>query len=167
MKTYNIPFSKTKLFFLGLLTAILTLASIGLFLEEYYFGKVFGLLGFLLFGYGLYLIIVRYFTKSPGLIISTEGITNNMYYQKLTMIPWSDITHITTEESGFQRIITIHVKNPHIYIAKNNPFNQLLSRINCAFAQTPIILTTTTLKIDFDSLLQVVEQAFAEAKKQY
>ncbi|MGB3079249.1 MAG: STM3941 family protein, partial [Saprospiraceae bacterium] len=80
--------------------------------------KVFliGLASLIFFGSTGILILQQLLSKTPGLIISDLGVTDNTGVIKIGFIPWSDIAGIT--ESKIRRVKFIHLvlKNPQVYI---------------------------------------------------
>jgi hypothetical protein len=60
--------------------------------------------------------IYKFFDKSPGFIISNEGITDNSSMTSHGFIPWSEIAEIGEKQIVLRSCITLLLKNQQGYI---------------------------------------------------
>ena len=162
--TLAISFSKVKLSLLILLTGLFTVSSIGLFFEDYFYAKVFGSLGVVLFGFGLLRLVLMFFSKIPALIISSRGIRSNSNHKSIGKVLWKDIEDITFQKSGFQRFVALDLKNPQDYIHQANWMSKLVTRINFTSGHAPIIISTLTLDISLEELTILIQGYFDNFK---
>src|SRR4030095_3289828 len=100
----EIPFSKTKLTRLLVISILFVLAGSWIFqvknntnnsiFNSEVFRKVVGLLSILMGGLGIYFSSKKLFNNEPGLVIDKEGIVENSGAVSVGRIPWTDITEI-------------------------------------------------------------------------
>lgn len=122
-----------------------------------------GLLGVLFFGICGFLIFKKLFDKSPGLIISDEGITDNSGAASGGFIPWIDIVAIKETKVVNQKVIYLVVKNPQAYIDKQKSlFNKKMMRINQRRYGGILGISANGLKINFTELKDILEKKFAD-----
>ena len=99
----------------------------------------------------------KLFDKSPGLVLSAEGITDNSSAVAAGLIPWEDIAGFDIFEIHRQKMLVILVNDPEKYIQRGNPVQRTLHRANTSMVGSPISISSTTLKIGFDELCALVE----------
>ncbi|RAJ11900.1 STM3941 family protein [Olleya aquimaris] len=174
----EIPLSKNKLF-LGIGGSLLFVAlGIWLFLNADTFQedsyrlfknpmlvKGIGIASILFFGATGIFAFKKLFDKSVGLIIDSNGITDNSNASSVGLIEWKDITTIKTEQVMSTKFLLITVTNPEKYIGKaKNRMKAKLMRTNMNMYGTPLSITSNTLKYDFRKLEQIIQTEFKQNK---
>src|SRR5207237_703519 len=101
----------------------------------------------------------------PGLIIDEQGIVDNSSGVSAGRIPWSEIKafHVTTLQK--QRFVTIEVQDPMKYVKRASFLKRQLVRLNARYFGGPIQISATTLKIDFDELLDILSHWFEKYRR--
>ncbi len=124
-----------------------------------------GIVGILFFGAIGIFGIKKLFDKKIGLIIDSNGITDNSNASSVGLIEWSDITNITTEQVMSTKFLLIDVTNPEKYIGKaKNGMQAKLMRSNMKMYGTPLSITSNSLKCDFNKLEELVKVKFEKNK---
>lgn len=169
-----IPLSKIKLVLLVFGTALFVLVGIWLlslepeqiqswrkmpspqivYVVSYICIAMFGLCG--LFG------IVKMFDSKPGLIINSEGITDNSSGVAAGLIRWSEITGFSEYQVQNSKMLIIHVKDPEKYVNRGSLMKRALNKFNMKMAGSPISISSTTLKVEYKELLQLCESSFKQ-----
>jgi hypothetical protein len=120
-----------------------------------------GYASIIFFGLCSFFLIRKMFDAKIGLIIDNTGITDNSSGLSAGHIPWLDIEKISVIEIHRQKLILIHVKNPHHYIDKQTSFLKRKSmELSNKMYQTPLSITTNGLKISFDKLFAFITKRF-------
>ena len=101
-------------------------------------------------------IISKFFDSKPGLIISETEIIDNSSAISLGRVPWSDIVDVTVSSMFGQKFISLNLRNPNEYIAKQNGLKKFLLIMNHRTFGTPMFFSDLDLNITFDELLQVL-----------
>ena len=176
----EIPFSKTKLTRLLLISIVFVLAGSWIFqvktntgnafFNSEIFRKVVGLLSVLMGGLGIYFSSRKLFNNEPGLVIDSDGIIESSGAVSVGRIRWSDITEIreTTVRAltSKQRFIIIMLKNPMDYITRqSSAVTRRLLTLNLNKSGTPVHITTNGLKIKHEELKDLLTKKFAEYEK--
>lgn len=175
----EIPLSKNKLF-LGIAGSILfVILGIWLFTNADGFQehsmrllrypmiiKGVGILSILFFGAtGIY-GFRKLFDKKIGLIIDSNGITDNSNASSIGLIEWNDISEIKTQQVMSTKFLLIKVINPEKYIEKaKSGMKAKLMRTNMKMYGTPLSITSNTLKYDFGKLEKLIQAEFKQNKK--
>jgi len=116
-----------------------------------------GVASILFFGICIPFIFKKLLDKSPGLIITNQGILDNSSGVSAGQIYWSDIKDISVLKIYRQKLIMLHVKNPQDYIDKQtNGFKRKMMTLNYKMYGTPLSITSKGLKISFDELLAIL-----------
>ena len=112
-----------------------------------------GILGILFFSATGILGFKKLFDKKVGLIIDSNGITDNSNASSVGLIEWNDITDIITKQVMSTKFLLINVANPEKYIEKaKSGMKTKLMRSNMKIYGTPLSITSNTLKYDFGEL---------------
>ncbi|MET3117770.1 hypothetical protein AAKU64_001990 [Undibacterium sp. GrIS 1.8] len=117
----------------------------------------FGLCG--LFG------VKKIFDKKPGLILSAAGIFDNSSGVSAGLIPWSEIVGFDIFEVQKQKTLIVKITNPERYIEVGGPLQRTLNRMNFKLCGSPIAITSNSLTIGFDELLDVCNLYFKKYGK--
>ena len=174
----EIPLSKNKLF-LGIGGSILfVVLGIWLFLNSGSFqensfkllrnpmvAKGVGILGILFFGATGIFGIKKLFDKKAGLIIDSNGITDNSNASSVGLIEWDNISDIITKQLILTKFLLIKVTNPEKYIGKaKSGMKAKLMWVNMKMYGTPLSITSNTLKYDFGKLEKLIQTEFKRNK---
>lgn len=174
----EIPLSKNKLF-LGIGGSILfVVLGIWLFINADGFQensmrllrnpmviKGAGILAILFFGAtGIY-GFRKLFDKKIGLIIDSNGITDNSNASSVGLIEWNDIYGIKKQQVMSTKFLLINITDPEKYIGKvKSGMKAKLMRTNMKMYGTPLSITSNTLKYDFEKLEQLIQTEFERNK---
>ena len=122
-----------------------------------------GLAGILFFGLVGFFIFKKLFDKSPGLIISDEGVFDNSSGVSVGFVPWTDIVEIKETKVLNQTFINLVVKNPQDYIDRQKSvFKRKSIQINYKSYGTVIGISANGLKIKFKELKALLDERFAD-----
>ena len=122
-----------------------------------------GCLGIVFFGFIGVTIIKKLFDKTPGLIISGDGITDNSGGLPAGFVPWSDIVAVKETTVVRQRFINLVVKNHEDYVLRQkSALKRWIMRKNFKVYRTGIGISPNALKIDYDDLKEIIEKRFSD-----
>ena len=128
--------------------------------------RLFGIFGIVFFGsaniYGAW----KLFDKNPGLIIDSDGITDNSNASSIGLIKWIDISGIRSEQVMSTKFLLIDISEPEKYISRANGIKSMLMRANMKKYGTPLTIISSTLKYDFGLLENLIINEFEEYKTQ-
>ena len=117
----------------------------------------FGLVGFFLFK--------KLGDKSPGLVISEEGVFDNASAVSAGYIPWTDVLEIRETMVVNQTFINLIVKNPQDYIDRQkSAFKRKLMQINYNSYGTVIGISANGLKCEYHELKANLDKTFSDFK---
>lgn len=124
-----------------------------------------GIASILFFGLCAVLMVRKLQDNNPGLIIDHKGLTDNSSGVSAGQILWSDIENISVMEIHREKTIMLKVKNPQYYIDKQESgFKRKMMQINFKMFGTPLSITSNTLQIEFDDLLNILNKYLNESK---
>ncbi len=173
MNKIEIPLSKTKLF-LGIGGSVLFVV-LGIYLfatiadNQTQFNatvvKVVGIASVLFFGAtGIY-GIKKLFDANIGLTIDENGITDNTNATSIGLISWGDILEICTVQIASTKFLLIYTTNPDKYLDKVKGFKRKLMQGNNKMYGTPLSITSTTLKYNFNELEKLINNRLSEQRE--
>jgi hypothetical protein len=173
MNKIEIPLSKTKLL-LGIGGSIL-FVILGLYLfttiadQQIRFNplqvKGAGIAGILFFGAtGIY-GIKKMFDNNVGLTIDDNGIIDNTNASSIGLIKWADITEIKTEQVMSTKFLLIYTKDPNGILEKVNGLKRKLMEGNMKMYRTPLSITSSTLKYNFNDLEKLLKDRLNEQRE--
>ena len=173
MNKIEIPLSKTKLLF-GIGGSILFVV-LGLYLfttiadHQTRFNptlvKVVGIAGIVFFGAtGIY-GIKKMFDNNVGLTIDDNGILDNTNASSIGLIKWADITDIRTEQVMSTKFLLIFTKDPNEILEKVSGMKRKLMAGNMKMYGTPLSITSTTLKYNFNALEKLLKDRLNEQRE--
>ncbi len=109
--------------------------------------------------------IKKLIDKKVGLIIDSNGITDNSNASSIGLIEWNDITNIRTIRIMSTKFLLIDIVNPEKYIGKaKNRIQARLMKANMNMYETPLSITSNTLKYDFNELEKLIQSEFEKNK---
>ena len=122
-----------------------------------------GLFGILFFGLAGILSFRKLFDKTPGLVISNEGVTENATAMSPGLVAWEDIETITELGYGRRGFINLKVRNPQYYIDRQTSFwKRKLMQMNYSWFDTAIPISTNMLDIDAYQLRTLLSEKLQE-----
>ena len=122
-----------------------------------------GAAGIIFFGYIGYYLFKKIGERSPGLIISNKGITDNSGGVSPGFIPWEDVKAIKEKIIARQKFINIVVKNPQFYIDRQkNSLKRKIMQGNLNLYGSAIQISVNGLKITYAELKVLLEKKFKE-----
>jgi len=114
----------------------------------------------LFFGYALFHATRNILDREPGLVVSPEGIIDNSSATSVGLIPWSQVSDLTTTSVESQRFVTVHLADAGPYLARGNRIIRLMNRANSRMTGSPINISSSSLRISFDELEQTLREYF-------
>ncbi len=124
-----------------------------------------GLLSILFFGACFIYGLIKLFDKKAGLIMDENGITDNSNATSIGFIAWEDILSIDTRQVASTRFLLITVKNPEEYLERATGLKRRLLEANMRYYRTPLSITSTSLKYNFDDLEQLIRSCFTKYRQ--
>ncbi|WP_078119463.1 STM3941 family protein [Thiosocius teredinicola] len=164
-----VPLSKQKIFLLTLAAGIFVAAGVWLYLsassdvgwENPLFVQIVAVIGVLFFGLCTAYGLRKMFDTTPGMVIDDKGIVDNSSGVSAGFIPWSDVIGFKVTTMHNQRFLSIEVQNPEKYIEQASGLKRRVVAMNAKFFGGPIHISSNTLKIRFDDLVERVLEAHA------
>ena len=105
--------------------------------------------------------VKKLFDRKPGLVLSSAGIFDNSSGVSAGLIPWSEITGFSVFEVQKQKMLIVGVTNPEKYVEAGGSLKRALNRANFKMCGSPIAITSNSLKIGFNELLDFCNQYLA------
>lgn len=177
MQQTIIPLSKSKLFAFVAISALFVVIGYWLFgldaavIEQQrkfnhpmfvhsvgFICMVFGALAFVL-------AVRKVFSSKPGLILDTQGITDNSSMLAAGFIPWFSIDSFEVRQIHNQRILYVILKDPEAYILRFGLLRKIAFKLNRHVAASPVGIISSSLTVGFDELVRLVEQYYLAAQQ--
>jgi len=170
-KQIEVPISKNKLILMILGSIIFIALGFWLIIVRppvLFFNKadsapidlIVGIAGILFFGLCFVYIAKKLADNNPGLIINSDGITDNSSGVSAGLIPWKDINEITKETIANQDFLVIKVKNPEEYINRQTGLiKRKAMEMNYKSFGSPINISSNGLKCNFNELYQIINNS--------
>jgi hypothetical protein len=125
-----------------------------------------GLASIIVFGVFAFFAFKKLWDKSPGLVISEEGVFDNTSAAGAGLVPWTDILEIKETKIVNQTFINLIVKNPQDYIDRQkNSFKRKLMQMNYDTYGTVIGISSSGLKCNYRELKEMLDKAFSDSKR--
>ena len=124
-----------------------------------------GLVSIAFFGLCGFVGVRKFFDKKPGLVLSATGIVDNSSGVSAGFIPWSEIVGFDIFEVLSQKTLIVKVTNPERYVEVGGSIKRALNRVNFKMCGSPIAITSNSLKIEFEELLDVCNTYFKKYGK--
>lgn len=115
-----------------------------------------GAIGFVAFSIFFFMGIKMLFSKSMGLIIDENGIT--LPYGGL--LEWKNITDIKLEIVANTKFILVYINNSEQYLQRLGVLQRFFAKMNLHYCQTPISISSKSLKYRSDPLAELLQQKF-------
>ena len=121
-----------------------------------------GIVAVLVIGYALLPLLRRLLSKKAGLIISREGIIDNMI-DEVVSVSWSDIIDIKSKQIKKDSYIVIIVKNHQEYIDRVISSDRRYGmKFNYKTHGSPIVIFAKDLQMNFDDLHNLLLEKLRE-----
>jgi len=117
------------------------------------------------FGLCVAAAIWRLFSSKPGLILDREGLTVHGFMDDL-FVPWRDVAGFGVYEAHRQRMLVVGLKNPEGYVERGGKLRRMVARANYSLCGSPVVISSNTLRLDFESLIEVVGKFHARWSRQ-
>ena len=162
----KIGFSRTKTM-LFLLPMSLIFVALGFLLlaQPSFVHQLVGLSSIVFFGACALVILKTLFNSGSALEISQRGIYDRSSGIPAGFIPWSDIQNIRETKFRGQSFITIDVRNPGDYSNRGNLIQRWMKKANIGLIGSPINISTVSLKVKQQELIQILHKMFDESSK--
>lgn len=120
--------------------------------------RIVGVVGVLLFGFGMWVTLKQLFRKKLMLIIDESGI--NLKPSDNRIIHWKDIEGFSEMKINSVKIIIIHIKNPEKYIdSEPNKIRKKLLNYNLNNYGSPFTITVSTMEIGYEELWKLLNES--------
>ena len=169
MKSVKVPINKSKairlfvFFVLGVMLSSLFVLKPQFFVKGNYYGfvKVVGYIGTVIFVLAATVVSNKVFNRKPGLQIDSEGLTDGSMGVLFSKVLWKDIAGFKKLHAAGENFIAVMVKHPqNIISSEPNPVKRKMLKLNFQTLNTPVNIAASRLKMDFDQLYALVQEAF-------
>jgi len=109
--------------------------------------------------------IKKMFDTQVGLTIDDHGIVDNTNATSIGLIEWDQITEIRTEKVMSTKFLLIFTKDPNRILEKVSGVRRKLMFANMKMYGTPLSITSTTLKYDFNELEKLLKIRLKEQRE--
>ncbi|NRS90341.1 hypothetical protein HNQ02_003281 [Flavobacterium sp. 7E] len=175
MNKIEISLNKTKLalsilgafsiVFFGILFIINPDIFVSPFLRSAELVKIIGIIGVLLFSILGVFGVKKLLDKKAGLTIGENGITDNTNSSSVGFIKWDDITDIKAEQFMSIKFLLIFTHDPNEILKETSGIKRKILQGNIKKYGTPILITSTNLKCDFDDLNKLLTDKLNEKRE--
>lgn len=115
-----------------------------------------GLAGITIFGLVAISLFAKLFDKSPGFVMSSDGLIDNTGLFAHGFISWTEIAGIEIRPLGNQPMVYLMLTDNEQYFARRGFIKRILFRITPRFGPSPIMIAWTMLEIDLDDLTALI-----------
>ena len=175
MNKIEIPLSKSKILllligavvfvFLGIFFILYPEKFLSSIMKSENFIRIMGVIAVLFFGAVGISGTKKMFDKSVGLAIDDNGIIDNTNAASVGLIKWSDITEITTKQVMSTKFLLIFIRDPNEILERVSGIKHNLMVANMKMYGTPLAITSTTLKYDFNELEKLLKDRLIEQRE--
>lgn len=103
------------------------------------------------------------FNKTPGLIISNEGIYDNSSFFSAGFVPWTNISDVQEIVVSKHQMINLVPKNPELILkSQKNGIKRKLLQLNHNMTGLIACVGPNGLKITYPELKELLFKSFAE-----
>jgi hypothetical protein len=120
-----------------------------------------GLAGILFFGFCGLVGLKKLFATEPGLVLDSTGILDNSSAISAGFVPWADIAGFGIFQVHNTRTLVIQVFDIDKYANRGSAMQRALKKTNVRLCGSPVAVSPSALKIDFDELLRLCEDYLA------
>jgi hypothetical protein len=124
-----------------------------------------GVASMVFFGFCGVVGIRKLLDRTPGLVLSSAGMSVASSTAPGGLIPWGDVEGFATHEIHRQKFLVVKLRAPEKYVRTGGSIRQALHRANMNMVGSPISLSSSTLKINFDELVNLCSAYLAKYGK--
>jgi hypothetical protein len=125
-----------------------------------------GLLTVGFFGLCTVVGVKKLLERKPGLVLDSTGILDNSSGVAAGLIHWSEITGFDIFQVHGERSLVVKVSSPDKYVHRGGAIRRALNKASLRLCGSPIAITSNSLQIDFDDLLQLCDAYFKKYGRQ-
>ena len=130
--------------------------------------RVVGVASILFFGLGFSFSLKKLVDKSLGLIITSEGFSDNSSGVSGGFVSWEDVSEIKEAAVFNQKFLRIVVRNPEGYIHRQaNALKRKVMEANYRNFGSPVSLSANGLECDFDELKKLLNKKLNDFQDQH
>ena len=111
------------------------------------------------------LALRKLFDNKPGLVFNQLGILDNSSTFSAGLVPWEEISGFGVYETHKQKMLVVFVVDPSKYIEVGGSLRRYLIRASSHMSGSPIVITPSALKTDFDELHRLFGTYFSKYAK--
>lgn len=104
-------------------------------------------------------------SNRPGVVLTPQGFWDNSSGVAPGIVPWSDVSGISEYQMQSQRFVSVMLKDPEEYVNRGNTLKRMANRANLKLCGTPINISSNSLKISYDDLLELFQECYAMSRK--
>lgn len=119
---------------------------------------VIGIVSIVFFGFCLVLYLKKLFDRSPMLIISKEGITDQATYTPAGLIRWEDIKDIQALRMFNQDFLCIFTHDPDLIMRRYTGFQRMLVKMNKGLSPAQAHIPLKMLKCSLPALMEEINK---------
>lgn len=108
--------------------------------------------------------LFRLVDNRSGLVVGPEGLTDHSRAFSVGRLEWGEIKGFEITPLKSQQIVIVKLADPDRYIDSDqgNWFQRWRAKINHALYDSPVQLSTQTLQIEFDDLVELLEERYRQ-----
>lgn len=99
-------------------------------------------------------------SNRPGLVLTSRGFMDNSSGVSPGMVPWSEVTGIKEYQLQGHRFVSVMLDNPEDYVNRGNTLKRMANRANLKLTGTPVNIASTSLKITYEDLFELVNKYY-------
>lgn len=122
-----------------------------------------GVANIVFFGACALFVVKKLFDTQPGLLLTAQGLNDNVSGIAAGFVPWSDIAGFDIYHVQKQKMLVVLLHDPNKYItASRNPLVRKLRQTNIRMCGSPVVIPAATLQIGFDELHALCHQYYKQ-----
>ncbi|CVK17228.1 hypothetical protein Ga0061079_1271 [Apibacter mensalis] len=152
--------------FLGILFIFYPKEFVSPVFKSVFLIRLSGILSILFFGAVILIISKELFLrKKKGLVIDKYGIIDHSSYSSVGEIKWDDVISIKKNQVMSTKFLLVYVKKPNVYLyLSDGIIKNKLRKLNMRYYGTPITISSSSLKCDFNQLENNLKKSFEDYK---
>ena len=117
------------------------------------------------FGFCGLLSLRKLLDPSPGLLIDSEGFTDNSSAMGAGRVEWKDVTGLRLSTISGQTFLTVDVANPEACIERFGPLAAQAARMNLSIVGSPVNISANSLSTDLDELYATFKRFYEHHRR--
>lgn len=102
------------------------------------------------------------FARNPALVLDSRGVVDNASALNLGLVPWHQISRVSTTRFFLTRFLTIKVRNPQKYLGRGGALRRFWIWMSARSSIMTLQIGVRDLAIDIDELVSAFEQYLGE-----